>query len=227
MKKTYKIILLLLILLISTTYNPNKLQISENKKNFVFSIEKIIIKNNNLVNKDEVIRQLSDIYGKNILFIKRNDLELPLREINFLKSINVKKKYPNTIIITIYETKPVAILYKKSDKYLLDDASNLINFDENLIQKNLPSVFGEGGEKRFVNFYNQLNINKFPKQRIENYYYFRIDRWDIQLFNKQIIKFPSSNLNNTIQQSLELLNRDDFKNYNVIDLRIHGKIVVE
>ena len=30
-----------------------------------------------------------------------------------------------------------------------------------------------------------------------------------------------------IQQSVELLDRKDFKNYNVIDLRTHGKIVVE
>ena len=30
-----------------------------------------------------------------------------------------------------------------------------------------------------------------------------------------------------IQQSVELLTHKDFENYNVIDLRIHGKIVVE
>ena len=30
-----------------------------------------------------------------------------------------------------------------------------------------------------------------------------------------------------IQQSIKLLNRKDFENYNIIDLRIEGKIVVE
>jgi len=30
-----------------------------------------------------------------------------------------------------------------------------------------------------------------------------------------------------IKKSIELLDRDDFENYNIIDLRIHGKIVVE
>ena len=42
-----------------------------------------------------------------------------------------------------------------------------------------------------------------------------------------ILKFPSNKTVEAIQQSVELLKRKDFKNYNGIDLRIRGKIVVE
>ena len=45
--------------------------------------------------------------------------------------------------------------------------------------------------------------------------------------NKQLIKFPSIKRNLAIQESVKLLRREDFKVYKVIDLRIHGKIVVE
>jgi len=45
--------------------------------------------------------------------------------------------------------------------------------------------------------------------------------------NEQIIKFPAEKREEAIQQSVELLNRKDFKKYKVIDLRIDGKIVVE
>ena len=45
--------------------------------------------------------------------------------------------------------------------------------------------------------------------------------------HKQIIKFPANKVPEAIQRSVELLARKDFKNYNIIDLRIHGKIVVE
>ena len=30
-----------------------------------------------------------------------------------------------------------------------------------------------------------------------------------------------------IKKSIELLDREDFKNYNIIDLRVDGKIIVE
>ena len=89
---------------------------------------------------------------KRIFFIERNDIERPLKSIDFLEKIEVKKKYPNTIIIKVYETKPVAILFKDKVKYLLDSSSNLISFNENMLFDDLPSVFGEG-LKRFYKFF--------------------------------------------------------------------------
>ena len=90
-----------------------------------------------------------------------------------------------------------------------------------------PNVFGERAEQDFINFYNQLENNNFPKQRVKNFYYFQIGRWDLELLNNQIIKFPANKIPEAIQQSVELLARKDFGNYNIIDLRIYGKIVVE
>jgi len=141
--------------------------------------------------------------------------------------LKLKKKYPKSLIIKVYETKPVAILYKNKKKFILDSSSNLISFEEYKFKDNFPSVFGSNAEQDFINFYRQLKKNSFPVKSIKNFYYFQIDRWDLQLLNKQIIKFPSNERSKAIQQSVELLKRDDFKNYNIIDLRIHGKIVVE
>ena len=73
----------------------------------------------------------------------------------------------------------------------------------------------------------QLKNYDFKTERVKNYYYFQIDRWNLELYNGQIIKFPPVKIKEAIQQSIELLNHKDFNNYNIIDLRIHGKIVVE
>ena len=127
----------------------------------------------------------------------------------------------------MYETKPVAILFKNKNKFILDSSSNLIPLEDNKFKDNFPNVFGNNAEQDFINFSKQLKNNNFPIKRVKNFYYFQIDRWDLQLFNKQIIKFPPNERPKAIQQSVELLERDDFKNYNIIDLRIHGKVVVE
>ena len=197
------------------------------KKNFFFKIQNIKIANNHLIDESEIIEKLTGIYEKNILFIERNDIERPLKSIGFLEKIEVKKKYPNTIIINIYETKPVAILFKENSKYLLDSSSNLMPFNKSMPFGDLPSIFGEGAEKDFINFFNQLGNNNFSTKQVKNFYYFQIGRWDLELLNNQVIKFPISKIPEAIQQSVELLTRKDFENYNVIDLRIHGKIVVE
>ena len=112
MKKFYRIVLLLITLIFLSTFNPKEFNLLSKNKNYLFKIENIKIINNNLINRSEIEENLSNIFGKNIFFIKEIDIEGPLKEINFLEKIEVKKKYPNTVIIKIYETIPVAILFK-------------------------------------------------------------------------------------------------------------------
>ena len=226
MKKLYKIILLLLIFSFLTTYSPKEINVLSNKS-FFFKIENIEIINNYLISTNTIDEKMNKIYGKNILFIKRKDIQSLLSSIDFLKKIEVRKKYPDTIIIKVYETKLVAVLFKKDQKYLLDSSSNLIPFNTNDLLKKLPSVFGEGAEKNFINFFKKLEKNNFATKRIKNFYYFQIGRWDIQLLNDQKIKLPSNKTTKAIQQIIELLDREDFKKYKVIDLRINDKIIVE
>ena len=49
----------------------------------------------------------------------------------------------------------------------------------------------------------------------------------MQLVNNKTIKFPYNVKDDIIKQSIDLLDREDFQNYNIIDLRVEGKIVVE
>ena len=226
MKKFYKIFLLLLILIFLSTFNPNKLE-NISKKNTLFKIQVIEVTNNYLIETDQIQEKLVEIYNKNIFFVKREDLEEPLKDINFLHKIEVKKKYPNTIIIKIFETKPIAIIVKNKKKFLLDSSSKLISFEEKSDINQLPNIFGDGAEKYFLNFFNKLKNNQFPNNKIKNFYYFKIGRWDLQLLDNKIIKLPFNNVDDAIKQTTKLLKREDFKNYNIIDLRVDGKIIVE
>ena len=227
MKKFYRIIAILIAFIFLTTYNPSNLNVFPEKENTFFKIQNIKILNNDRIGTSEIKKELKHIFGRNILTVKKDDITTPLKSIDFLGKIEVKKKYPDTLVIKVYETKPLAILLKKDKKYFLDNFSNLILLDKETDTDDFPSIFGEKAENYFMNFFNKLNDNNFPKDRVKNYYFFQIGRWDLQLLNEQIIKFPPSNITEAIQQSVELLNRKDFENYNIIDLRIEGKIVVE
>ena len=227
MKKFYITFLLLLLLIFLTTYTPSELNKFPQKKNFFLKIKNIVILDNQLISKEKINEKLAHIYGKNILFIKEKDLKDPLNQVKFLKTIEVKKKYPDTIVIKVNESKPIAIVFKNSKKYLLDDISNLHDFNQDLYQDTFPKIFGENADKNFVQFFNLLKNNGFPIDKIREYYYFQIGRWDIKLLNKKIIKFPSKKIVPAIERSVKLLNREDFKKYNLIDLRMSNEVVVE
>jgi len=227
MKRFYRIFLFVVLLIFLSTFNPKELKLVLGNKDSFFSIKNIEIKNNLLIKQREIKEKLSQLYSKNIFFIKQRNIEDSLKDIDFLEKIEVKKKYPNTIIIKIFETKPVAIVLKNGNKYLLDSSSNMINFENKRKYSDLPNVFGNNAEKNFIFFLNKLKKEKFPNIQIQNYYYFPVGRWDIQFFDKKIIKFPSNNIHEAIIKSIELLKREDFKNYKIIDLRVSGKIIVE
>ena len=227
MKKIYKLIILLTSLLFLTTYTTKEISIFSTQKKSIFQIKKIKITNNYLINKQEILKKVKKINNKNIFLIKKEEVEQPLSNINYIDKIEVKKKYPDTIIIKIYETKPIAIITIKNKKFIIDNKSNLISFNYNKLTESLPNVFGEGADKEFVVFLGKLKKYNFLIKSIKNFYYFKIGRWDLELTNNKIIKLPSNKLEMAIKESIKLLNREDFKNYSIIDLRINDKIIVE
>ena len=228
MKNTYKIIFLLILLILLSTYTPKGLNsLSENNSNF-FKIKNIQVTNTNLINKNIIIKKLDNIYTKNILTINKKDIENPLKDIDFLEKIQVKKKYPDTIFIKVFETFPIAITTKKEKKYYLDSSSNLIIYNKDLnFYEVLPNIFGKNVENYFADFLKKLEENNFPYKEIKNYYCFEVGRWNLQLSDDRIIKLPYSKIISAIKKSIQLLNDKEFKNYNIIDLRIHDKIIVE
>ena len=104
MSKLYRLLILLTFFVFLSTYTTRDFENLNNTKNFFFKIKNIEIQNNYIIDEKEIARRLEDLYGKNILFIKKNDIKNPIKKIDFLDKIEVKKKYPNTIVITIYET---------------------------------------------------------------------------------------------------------------------------
>ena len=229
-KKVYKIFLLFILLFFLSTFNPSNINsfFSENDRGF-FDIEKIEIKNNYFVSGAEIKEQLQNVYGKNIFFIVKKDLLKSLISNNFIKEIEIKKKYPSTIKVKIYEEEPVAILNKKEKKFFICKSKKLIPYDSSIDMKLeiLPSVFGENSEFHLPNFMHDLTNRGFPVQKIKKFYFFKIERWDVELINNQVIKFPFENTVEAIDLSIKLLKKEDFKKYKVIDLRINGKIVTD
>ena len=228
MKKAYKIFSFFLLLTILSTYHSKEQKFDPNKKDDnLFSVKKIEIENNNLISDEEIKLNLKDLYGKNIFFIEIPLLEKSLYRIELIEKVFFKKKYPNTIKVKIHEEKVIALLSKKKDKFFIMESSKLVKANNEMGFKNLPNIFGEESEIYFSLFYKKLKDLKFPIQRIKNFYFFKIGRWDIQLKNDQIIKLPFKEVDESINQSIKLITRKDFSNFKIIDLRIKNKIITE
>ena len=113
MKNRFLVALILLIFL--STYN-----LHDNLGfNFKFKIENIIVENNKILNKDTILKKLEFLYNTNLLQLKNHSIKDELNKIDFIESFIVKRIYPNTIKIKVFESVPVAILQEKKKNFFI------------------------------------------------------------------------------------------------------------
>ena len=154
MKKSFFGLIILFIFL--TTYTPKFDFIMD----FDFSIQKIKIEGNAILNSDEIAQKLNFLYRENLFFLNLKDIEKNLKNETFIESFSLKKVYPNTLKIVIAEKEPIAVLHNKKKKFYISNKGDFINFSDIEKYKDLPIVFVNG--KFFYSLYRDLKDIKFP-----------------------------------------------------------------
>ena len=218
MKKRTAIAIALLILF-STFTTQHKIEFTK------FNLKKIQIENNSILNEKEIKELLIPLYEKNLIFLSYTEIEKALIQNSFIESFNIKKKYPQSLKIEIFEKQPIAILFNKKEKFYLSEKSELIKFTKNPKFKDLPYVIGE--RKKFKILYETLKKLNFPLNSVKKYILYESNRWDIEIKNKQIIKLPVVNYNESLENYLSLANKNEFKRYKIFDFRINNQLILK
>ncbi len=218
MKKSLLGLIILLIFL--TTYSP-KFDLTVNHD---LNIKNIEIRNNSIIESDEIIRKINFLYKENLLFLKSNDIEKSLSQFDFIESFSIKKKYPNTLKIFIVEKKPIAILQNKKEKFYISDKGSLIVFKNIEAFSKLPTVFGSG--KYFYSLFKDLKSIQFPIELVKSFYFFESGRWDLLLYDEKIIKLPIKNYIISLRSFMELQKNNNSYNHQIFDFRIEDQLIL-
>ena len=190
-----------------------------------FNIIEINIENNSLIKNIELQNSLQSIYNKNLIFLKNSEIEEVLKQNSLIESFKIKKIYPSTLNIKIFEKKPFAILFQKKKKFYLSDKIELINYKKIKNYENLPFIFGN--QKEFAIFYKNLKKINFPFDIIKKYTFFESKRWDLETSNGIIIRLPDNNYIESLQNYLKIKNKNSFKKYVVFDYRIKDQLILK
>ena len=217
--KKRTIIAILLFLSLSTISYKHEIIIDK------FNIKTIIIENNFLISEIELKKLLSPVYNKSLFNLKNSEIKNMLIQESFIESFNIKKKYPNTLKIKIYEKKPIAILLKNQNKFLLSEKIDLIEYREIAKFQNLPYVFGN--EKQFKIFYQNLEKINFPFDIVKKFIFYDFNRWDIETRDNKIIKLPNVNYIKSLENFLNLINDKNFIKYKMFDYRISNQLILK
>ena len=215
-KKFNYLIYGLIILFLTSINNYN----FYNKK--IFNIDIVEVTGFSSKKNTIIKNEIKNIKGKNIFFIKKKYFKKFIDR-NDTKDLIVKKIYPNKLIINFVPAKPICIILLKDRNIILGDNGKKLDIET--IEKKLPKI---SGSKNFNDIFNVINILKFSKldyDTINEIIFFKSGRFDINLNDKILIKFPINYTEDLINYSSNLLRNKKFINSKVIDLRIKNKII--
>ena len=218
--KKKKISLYLLFLFILSTTSGKFIK---DQKNYSSKINQINIKGLSKIDNSKIYNELHNIFYKNILFIRTEDIQKILRKYNIIDEYHVKKIYPSTINISIKPTKFIARL--SGNNQLVGANGKLVEDKEN--REILPYIFGEFNSKEFLNLKKNISQSKFTFTKFKMLYFFPSNRWDILTYDDILIKLPQDNISKSLNLAYKIIANNDFKNKNLIDLRINNHLITK
>ena len=198
------------------------------EKNFTiknFTINEIRFENNKIVSNEELIKDLSFLYNKNIIFLNTLEIKKKLKKNSFIESLQVKKVYPNKLIIKIFEKQPIAIIFHENKKFFLGKKFELIKYKKISKYENLAIINGD--EKSFKKLFINLKKTKFPSDLVKKYELQKVGRWNIELIDGRIIKLPINNYKKSLKNFLKIKTDRNFEKYKIFDYRLNDQLILK
>ena len=218
-KKKKIIIYLLFLLILSTT--SGKFVESQNSPSS--TINQINIKGLSNVDNSKIYDELKNLFYRNILLVRNDEIKEVINQYNIVEEYTVKKIYPSTINISI---KPTKLIARLSNNDQLVGANGKLIYDKK-IKKRLPYIFGEFNSQEFLNFKKNIAKSKFNFTKFKTLYFFPSNRWDILTNDNILIKLSLDNFSESLNLAYKIINNNDFRNINLIDLRINNNLIIK
>ena len=182
------------------------------------------IKNIKVVPNELIFEEVYNLLNQNIFKLNNSNLKNFLNKYTHLKSIEIKKIYPDTLEVLITKSSPIAIIDNQITFTYLGDNGKV--FKDNREYNSIPILKGELDIADAIVVLNLLDKSLYNLEDIKEIIFFPTKRINIILNDDKILKFP-------IYIDLKYINKTyDFlqsikTEKQVIDFRILGKIILK
>ena len=182
------------------------------------------IKNIKVVPNELIFEEVYNLLNQNIFKLNNSNLKNFLNKYTHLKSIEIKKIYPDTLEVLITKSSPIAIIDNQITFTYLGDNGKV--FKDNIEYNSIPILKGELDIDDAIVVLNLLDKSLYKLEDINEIIFFPTKRINIILNDNKILKFP-------VYIDLKYINKTyDFlqsikTEKQVIDFRILGKIILK
>ena len=215
-----KIILIYFFLLIILG-SVNNLSLSKIKFNKVENINISGLDNseNTIIQKD-----LESLNLGSIFFLDENSIGKVIDSNTLIQKYKIFKKYPSTLNIEIEKTDFLAKINQDGKTFIIGSNGKLIKNNSSI--NNIPFIFGNPEISEFLSLKKIIDSSNILYDEIENFYFFKSKRWDVELTNNILIKLSKDNVKESLNNAFKFINNINLENTKVIDARIKNQIIL-
>lgn len=196
--------------------------------NHEYTLNKINIDKLNYISKRDILDYFDPYLDKSIFLIPLDQIAKNIRQIKWVKTIEIKSNFKNSLDVLINEEIPFGIYSNDNYNILFSEDLIALEMIKNLKKySNFTIFFGinsiNNSTKLFKNFDNEF------KKIIQYAYYIQNRRWNIQLKNNILLKLPENRINKAIdnyQKIYSNISDIDMKEIESIDLRFNNKAII-
>ena len=190
----------------------------------IFKIDQINISGLDNIDNTNLYESIKNFKNKNIFLVDNFQISKNINSNNFVEEFKVFKEYPSTININLIKTNFLGITKINNIDYLIGSNGKFIKKTDKQIIK-LPFIFGSINVDEFLILNEFLNKSNFELSKIESFYYYQSKRWDIKTKKGLIIRLPSELNVNLLNEVLQILEDEKFKDIKTLDFRQKNQII--
>jgi len=190
----------------------------------IFKIDQINISGLDNIDNTNLYESIKNFKNKNIFLVDNFQISKNINSNNFVEEFKVFKEYPSTININLIKTNFLGVTKINNIDYLIGSNGKFIKKTDKQIIK-LPFIFGSINVDEFLILNEFLNKSNFELSKIESFYYYQSKRWDIKTKKGLIIRLPSELNVNLLNEVLQILEDEKFKDIKTLDFRQKNQII--
>jgi len=85
----------------------------------------------------------------------------------------------------------------------------------------------KGEPKNFKKLFDNLIKINFPTDQILSYRHFEVNRWNIEMIDKKILKLPETNYTKSLINFMSIKDKSNFEKYKIFDYRLNNQLVLK
>ena len=196
---------------------------------YEYNLSIINISDLKYIKKNEILDLFVDYKNKSIFFVPISTIVDDIKNINWVKKINIKTDYHQTITVTLEEKEPIGIFFDNGKKILFSNNLTYLNTIEN--NKKYSHLIVFSGENSVINSKKLIaNLDDIFKKNVISASFIGNRRWNLLLNNLILIKMPEKNIKDAIENYNKIyfnLSNKDLNDIESIDLRIQNQAILK